>query len=312
MVTFSYEECLERSYRVNWKIKDVLGTMGFDLGRPWLPAPLSGASGIFCLNAEEKRKLTHVEMGAYAHLFGFVEAFIAPEMVALARDSETANEAAFEALTNFAAEEVKHMHLFREIRKRVDAELGFPLELLEGQDKVASAVLGRHRGAVLLLTAAIEWFTQYHFTSAMKDADELDPLTKEIFRCHWLEEAQHARLDHLETLRVFKDMSEADRDTAIEDLIWLLAAVDGLLQQQVAHDLRNLGRYLGRAFTEDERQDIHRGLLKAKRHCFIESGVVHPNFQELFLSVTTRAQQAKVQLAVGLLLQETPAHPASG
>lgn len=304
MAAYSYEECLERSYRINWKIKDVLGTIGFDPGRPWLPAALSGASGVLCLDADEKRKLTHVEMGAYAHLFGFVEAFIAPEMVDLARASETADRVAFEALTNFASEEIKHMRLFREVRKRVDQALGFPLELLEGQEQVAEVVLGRHRGAVLLLTAAIEWFTQHHFLSAMKDADELDPLTKEIFRCHWLEEAQHARLDHLETVRVFRDMTEADRDQAIEDLIWLLAAVDGLLQQQVAHDVNNLGRYLGRAFTAAERQEIHRSLLKAKRHCFIESGVSHPNFQELFLAVTTPVQQSGVRGAVGLLLQE--------
>lgn len=312
MAAYAYEECLERSYRINWKIKDVLGTVGFDLARPWLPAALSGAGGIFCLNSEEKRKLTHVEMGAYAHLFGFVEAFIAPEMVDLARDSEFVNRVAFEALTNFASEEIKHMRLFREVRKMVDRTLGFPLELLEGQDQVAKVVLGKHRGAVLLLTSAIEWFTQHHFLSAMKDADELDPLTKEIFRCHWLEEAQHARLDHLETVRVFRDMTEADRDQAIEDLIWLLAAVDGLLQQQVAHDVNNLGRYLGRAFTAPERQEIHRNLLRAKRHCFIESGVQHPNFQELFLAVTTPAQQAGVRGAVGLLLQEQQGPPAQG
>jgi hypothetical protein len=52
-------------------------------------------------------------MGAYAHLFGFVEEFIAPKMVALARDFEIEKREAFDALTNFAAEEVKHMNLFR-------------------------------------------------------------------------------------------------------------------------------------------------------------------------------------------------------
>ena len=55
-------------------------------------------------------------MGAYAHLFGYVEEFIAPTMVTLARDFAIDNRPAFDALTNFAAEEVKHMHLFRELR----------------------------------------------------------------------------------------------------------------------------------------------------------------------------------------------------
>lgn len=303
MSAYSYGDCLERSYRVNWKIKDVLGTLAFDPARPWLPAALSGAGGIRCLDAAEKRKLTHLEMGAYAHLFAFVEAFIAPEMLALAREAEFSDEAAFAALTTFASEEVKHMHLFRIVRRQVDELLGFPLELLDGAQEAAAAVLSRNRGAVLLLTSAIEWFTQQHYLSAMKDSDELDPLTKEIFRNHWLEEAQHARLDHLETLRVFKEMDEEERDTAIGDLVWLLAAVDGLLQRQVGHDLANLGTYLGRTLTEAEQKEIHQSLLKAKRHCFIESGVTHPNFQELFLSVTTPGQRAQVQGALDLLFQ---------
>jgi len=308
MVTYTYGGCIEQSYRVNWKIKDVLGTLEFDLNRPWLPAALSGGSGIFCLNPEEKKKLTHVEMGAYSHLFAFVETFIAPLMADLALDSQGENGEAFEALTNFASEEVKHMHLFREVAKRVDAKVGFPLQLVTGQVEVAHVVLSRNKGAVLLLTSAIEWFTQHHYVSSMSHSDELDPLTREIFRCHWMEEAQHARLDHLETLRLFKDMTEAERQEAVEDLIWLVAAVDGLLEQQAVLDVANLSKYLDRVFTAEERNEVLAGILKAKRHCFIESGVTHPNFLELFLSVTTSAQQAKVQGAVALLLQKGPFH----
>jgi hypothetical protein len=142
----------------------------------------------------------------------------------------------------------------------------------------------------------------------MRDSDELDPLTKEIFRSHWMEEAQHAQLDHLETVGLFRSMEEAEGDAAIEDLIWLLAAVDGLLQQQVGHDVVNLSRYLGRVFTPAERQEVREGLLRAKRHCFIESGVTHPNFLELFLSVTTPDQQARVQGALGLILRKHVGH----
>ncbi|MDR3682312.1 MAG: diiron oxygenase [Geothrix sp.] len=311
MATYSYGACIDQAYRVNWKIKDVLGTVDFDLARPWLPADLSGSGGLFCLSPEEKRKLTHVEMGAYAHLVGFLETFIAPLMVDLALDSEEEDRQAFEALTNFASEEVKHMHLFREVSRRVDAALGFPLKLIGGQGEVTRAVLSRNKGAVLLLTAAIEWFTQQHYVSSMNHADDLDPLTREVFRCHWMEEAQHARLDQLEGLRLFKDMTVIEREEAVEDLVWLLAAVDDLLERQTLLDGLNLERYLGRTFTDGERGEILEGLLKAKRHCFLESGVSHPNFLELFLSVTTPSQRARVQGAVGLLVQKRPAPWAS-
>ena len=168
---------------------------------------------------------------------------------------------------------------------------------------MARAVLGKSTGAVLLLTAAIEWFTQLHYLTAFKDDDALDGFTKHIFRHHWLEESQHAKMDHLETLRAFEHMTDAEKDTAIDDLIGLVAAVDGLLQQQTAFDVQNLERYLGRPLKEAQKQEIQAGVLRAKRYVFIESGVTHPNFQALFGAVTTSAQQAKVQRALDGLLR---------
>lgn len=303
METYSYADCLRNSYKVNWKISDVIGGKAFDTSRRWLPAQLSGADAITCLTEAERIKLTHVEMGAYAHLFGYVEEFIAPKVVALARDFELADREAFDALTNFASEEVKHMTLFREVRTMVDSTIGFPLALLPGAQDVARAVLAKHTGAVLLLTAAIEWFTQLHYLTCFKDDTALDPFTKHIFQSHWLEESQHARMDHLETLRAFRSMSDAETDVAIDDLIALVGAVDGLLQQQATFDVENLARYLGRRLSADEREQIQAGVLEAKRYTFIESGVTHKNFQALFAAVTTRAQQEKVQHALAGVLQ---------
>jgi para-aminobenzoate N-oxygenase AurF len=305
--TYSYTECLQNSYRVNWKIDEVLDGRRFDLSRRWLPAQLSGADAVAWLSRDEKTKLSHVEMGAYAHLFGYVEEFIAPKMARLAKDFEIDNREAFDALTNFAAEEVKHMNLFRELRGRIDQALGYPLALLPGEKDVARAVLSKHTGATLLLTDAIEWFTQLHYLSCFKDNDALDPFTRHIFKSHWLEESQHARLDHLETLRAFKDIDDHGRQVAIEDLIELVGAVDGLLQQQTAMDVDNFERYLGRTLDGAQRKEVYARVLDAKRYTFIESGVTHPNFVELFGAVTTPGQQAQVQKALTGVLQPAAA-----
>jgi hypothetical protein len=302
MSSYTYGECLQNSYRVNWKIGDVLGGRHFDTTRRWLPARLSGAGAVTCLAEPEKVKLSHVEMGAYAHLFGYVEEFIAPKVVTLAQDFAVDNREAFDALTNFAAEEVKHMNLFREIRTAVDDAVGFPLALLPNQQEVARAVLSKNTGAVLLLTAAIEWFTQLHYLTCFKDDDSLDAFTKHIFKSHWLEESQHARMDHLETLRAFATMPDAEKDMAIDDLIELVGAVDGLLQRQAAMDVDNLERYRDRPLGPAGRRDVEAAVLAAKRYTFIESGVVHPNFQTLFGMVATPAQQARVQGALGAML----------
>ena len=302
MSSYSYADCLQKSYRVNWKISDVMGGRHFDISRRWLPASLSGADRIACLAPAEKLKLSQVEMGAYAHLFGFVEEFIAPKVLDLARDVELKEREAFDALTNFAAEEVKHMILFREVRAVVDAALGFPLALLSGADQVARVVLRKHTGAVLLLTAAIEWLTQRHYLTSFQNDETLDPFTRHLFRAHWLEESQHARMDHLETLRAFRHMSEGEKDQAVDDLIELVDAVDGLLQTQARLDVDNLQACLWRKLSDGERAEVYAGVLAAKRYTFIETGVTHPNFQELFGLVTTPAQQARVQAALSSLL----------
>jgi hypothetical protein len=302
MPTYSYSRCLQNAYKVNWRIDEVLGERRFDPAKRWLPAALSGAPFVTCLDADEKRKLSHVEMAAYAHLFGYVEEFIAPKVTELARDFEVEGREVFDALANFAAEEVKHMNMFRQLRDRVNATLGVETRLLGDQAATARYVLSKSTGAVLLLTACIEWFTQLHYTEAFKDDDQLDGFTKEVFRAHWLEESQHAQMDHLETLRAFSGMDAEERDRAIDELIELVAAVDGLLQTQVGYDIENLSAYLGRSFTPAEVENLRAGLLKAKRWVFIESGVTHPRFQELFCEVTTRAQQERVGAALAGLL----------
>lgn len=306
MPAYSYADCLKNAYKVNWRIADVLGDRRFDPSKRWLPLELSGAPSVACLDEREKRVLTQVEAAAYAHLFGYVEEFIAPKVGALALDFEVDDRVAFDALTNFAAEEVKHMNFFRAVRDRIDAQLGFQHVLLGGEAQTARFVLGKSTGAVLLLTAAIEWLTQRHYLEGIKDDEGLDDFTRAIFEAHWVEESQHAKLDHLETVRAFASMTPEQRDRAVDDLIELVAAVDGLLKQQVEHDLVNLAARLGRVFDARERDELRRAILGAKRWTFVLSGVTHPRFQELFVEVTTPAQRERVGAALASLFQEEP------
>jgi hypothetical protein len=307
MPATAYARCLAHSQKINWRIDEVLGDRSFDSALRWLPLRLSGAPFVTCLDDEEKRVLTHVELASYAHLFGYVEEFIAPKVTELSQGFAVERREIFDALANFAAEEVKHMTLFRRLRQRVDEALGFETRLLGDQAATARYVLSKSTGAVLLLTACIEWLTQRHYTEAFREDDRLDPLVKDVFRAHWLEESQHAQLDHLETLRAFAGMDEAERDRAIDELIELVAAVDGRRRTQVGLDVDNLSRALGRDFPAREREDLERSLLRGKRWTFLESGVTHPRFRELFAEVATPAQQARVGEALAGLLAPVPA-----
>lgn len=298
----SYARCLKNAYKVNWRIEEVLGERRFDLARRWLPLRLSAAGRVTTLDADARRALTQVEMASYAHLFAYVEEFIAPKVTELSGDFRLEQREVFDALTNFAAEEVKHMNMFRRLRDRVNETLGFEARLIGDAQATARYVLSKSDAAVLLLTACIEWFTQLHYTEAFDGDADLDPFTQHVFRAHWLEESQHAQLDHLETLRAFAGLDAAGRERAIDELIELVGAVDGLLQVQAGHDLENFERHLGRALTPAQRDDVSDALLAAKRWTFLESGVTHPRFQELFVEVTTPAQQARVGAALATLL----------
>src|SRR5262245_54259268 len=95
--------------RTQGPLDDVIGDRHFDLSRRWLPMRLSGADRVACLSPAEKVKLSHVELGAYAHLFACLEEFIAPTMSMLARRLEGDDPATADALASCAADELKHV-----------------------------------------------------------------------------------------------------------------------------------------------------------------------------------------------------------
>jgi hypothetical protein len=298
----TYTEGRPVTDQMQWRIDDVIGNRHFDLSRRWLPLRLSGADRVACLSPAEKVKLTHVELGAYAHLFACLEEFIAPAMTMLARGLEQDDRARSDALATCAADELRHMNLFREIGARVDDALGLPLTLLPEARQIVEVVLSRHPAAVLLLTAAIEWLSQLHYLTCFVDDTALDPLTRHIFESHWREESQHARLEHAETLRAFRGLTLAQQERAIDDFIDLIAGMEGLLHIQARLDVENLQRCIWRRLEKSEQAEILSAVLAAKRDTFVESGLTHPNFQELLRMVATPAQQQKVRQAVGAAL----------
>jgi len=184
--------------------------------------------------------------------------------------------------------------------------LGFELDLLAGASSTAQFVLGKSTAAVLLFISVLEWMTQGHYIDAIQDDAALDPFAKSIFKAHWLEESQHAQLDHLETVRAFEALTPAGRERAIDELIEIVTAVDGLLRQQVGHDIANLERLLRRSFDARERAELEREVLRAKRWTFVLSGATHPRFQELFGQVATPEQQSRVGAALERIVAAEP------
>ena len=112
-----------------------------------------------------------------------------------------------------------------------------PRGLVPGREEVAQVVLDASPLTALLLTSMIEWFTQLHYVEHVRDWAELDELFRDILRFHWIDESRHAHMDSLLIDEIAGELTADQRDRAIDQLLELGGAVDGLLGQQVELDI---------------------------------------------------------------------------
>ena len=160
-------------------------------------------------------------------------------------------------------------------------------------------MLSKSTWAVLGLTLDIELFTQAHYRASIATDDELSPLWKDVFLFHWKEESQHAILDELEWKRENAKLTPDERDSAVDDLIALVAAVDGIVQAQAAADADYFLLQAGRSFDNAEQQVIRATLLQAYRWQYIFSGVEDQRFLDALGSMITADQGARITAALG-------------
>jgi len=297
-----YERTIETSKRVRWDIeKDVIRARRFDTTHKFLPDGLSLVDAFTTLSSGEKRFVSQIQGRTYANIFGLVERFINAKVLELSHDHWFGDQVALEALVRFSDEELKHQALFRRIDAMIDDVLPAGYRFDIDANGVARAVLGKSTWAVLGLTLDIELFTQLHYRQSIDPDAELSELFKDVFLYHWREESQHAILDELEWVRVDAALTEEQRDRAVDELIELVAAVDGILQIQAKADAMYFAATCGRAVGEAEAQIIEAGFLKAYRWQYIHSGVQHPQFGKVLSSLITEKQGQRIQAALATL-----------
>ena len=139
----------------------------------------------------------------------------------------------------------------------------------------------------MILTAIIEWFTQLHYIEHVRDDSDLDGLFRDLLRFHWIEEAQHAKLDTLLIGEVAERLTLEEREGAIDEVLELGGAIDGLLAQQVELNIEALEKVTGRTFTAAEKEEITTNTQRACRWTFLVSGLQHPNIVKAIGELTT-------------------------
>jgi len=302
MVThnYSYRDVLANSKKVAWTEDDVLNGRRFDLSKRFLPNSLSGVDEIDSLNEDEKLKLNQIMGNAYCHLFAFVEEFIVPTVTEETLRNPYGDEVRQRSLVRFTEEELKHQEMFRRSISLFTEQFGIAPQLIPGREEVAAVVRSKSELAVLLLIDLIEWFVQVHYTEHVLDKTELDGLFRDLLKHHWLDEAQHAKLDTMLIAEMVEGLSLAEREAAIDEVLELGGAIDGLLQQQIGLNIDALEVATGRVFREAERQEIGAKTLRAWRWTFLVSGLEHPKVVKLVGEIT-REGTAKIRSAAQAL-----------
>jgi hypothetical protein len=301
--TLRYAKCIEVSKRIRWEIdKDVFRGRTFDYTHKFLPNGLSKIEDFTYLTDEEKRLLSQVQGRTYANIFGLVERFINAKVLEVSRDHWLGDQTALEALIRFSDEELKHQEMFRCINEMIGADMPDGYVFAPDPNEVAAAVLSKSTWAVLGLTCHIELFTQAHYKQSIEPDADLSELFKDVFLFHWREESQHAILDELEWRRENDRLTDAERDQAVEDLIDLVVAVDGILQVQSEADANYFCMIAGRVFEAGERERVREGLLRAYRWQYILSGVQEPRFSGILGSLISEQQNDRIRAALCTLV----------
>jgi hypothetical protein len=298
-----YARCIAASKRVRWSIEqDVIRNRTFDTRDKFLPDGLSKVKEFTFLSGDEQRYLSQIQGRTYANMFGLVERYIDAKVLEISRDHWLGSQTALEALVRFSDEELKHQELFRRIEELVAEKMPAGYRFAFDPNAVAEAVLSKSTWAVLALTLHIELFTLMHYLQSIEPDEHLSPLFKDVFLYHWKEESQHAILDELELVRWDRTMSADARDQAVDELIQLVAAVDGILQRQATDDARYFAETCGRVLSSGDRDRLEIGLLRAYRWQYILSGAQHPHFIKVLTSLITEVQTGRIQTALASLM----------
>jgi hypothetical protein len=293
---FNYEATLASSLRAQWQLDDVLrDDQDLDFSRNFMPESLARTAALDELNPFEQRILNQISAHQYLSIFGVVEEFILPFLLDHARPSFREDDYRIRAILNFATEEAKHIHLFKRFHSAFVR--GFPVEcqVIGPSEAIGAEVLKHDPLAIGLVILMIEWMTQQHYLGSIRDDGDLDPLFKSLMKHHWMEEAQHAKLDTLIVDQLGRARSEAEIDKAIDEFFEIGAFLDEGLKTQAAFNLAALEKAIGR--NVEKKDEILAQQHQAARWTYIGSGMVHERFKASLESLSPRAAERIAEAA---------------
>lgn len=295
---FNFKDVLAVSQRAAWQIEDVLPESArLDFGRKFLPEALARTDAAPGLTDEQRQVLNQVRGHEYLTIFGLVEEFILPFVLDHARPQLNGDDERVRALLNFAGEEAKHIHLFKLFHKRFTDAFGTQCDVIGPPEAVATKVLGHDPLAVALLILHIEWMTQRHYVDSVRDNGDLDPLFKSLLKHHWMEEAQHAKLDTLMVAALSEGRDEAGIQKAIDEYLEIGLFFDEAFKIQAELNVAALEKATGTTIDPKVRSSLVEQQHQAIRWTYLGTGMTHPKFVATLEAISPAAAARIAEVA---------------
>ncbi len=278
---YEFRDTLVASYKINWRIKDIIGKdKQLDFTKPFVPESLARVEDLTFLNADEKRILNQIRGHAYLCIFGLVEEFILPFVLDHVRPELNGDDYRVRAFLQLASEEAKHIQLFKIFSEEFQKNFGSRCDIIGPPSEIAREVLSHQPLAVALAILHIEWMTQRHYIESVKDNQKLDAQFKSLLKNHWLEEAQHTKLDTLMVKAIADGMSAAEIKKAVDGYLEIGRFLDDGVKQQTLFDMEALERATGRKLSDSESENFILVQHQANRWTYLGTGMTHPKFLE--------------------------------
>ena len=278
---YSFKDVLENAEKIGWRVEDIIGgEKRLDFTRPFLPESLARVDSMDFLSSVEKRLLNQIRGYGYLYTFGLVEEFILPFVLDHVRPHLNENDYRTRALLRFAGEEAKHIQLFKQFAQEFKQGFPTPCETIGPPEDIAKAVLSYHPLGIALVILHIEWMTQRHYLESVRDDHALDPQFKSLLRHHWMEEAQHAKLDTLMVELMSEVGGAEDIEKGLGDYTALGGMLNAAFREQAEFDMQSFQLAAERVLDRDEQDRFRSIQIQALCWTFLGSGMTHPNFLE--------------------------------
>jgi len=290
--SLTYGEVYEKSLKAAWNLETFMRrdwrldcNLTFKPDLHWSPEVL--------LQTTEAQRIRISQIRAYSYLT--IICFIEEVSIALFTNILKSGLGVFSTdkqltLVNFMAEELKHTKVFQKFKQAFHDQSGIFCYTLTERQNFTRHLMERPSLTLLLLLYHKEVTTYFDYLDTIKArAIGLDPLFCELLRAHWVEEANHTKVDRLIFNDFLTELDETARLDGLRQFKQVVTIICGMLETQARFDLTTLYDWSGHRPEKPLRQLLLREQRRFYFNSYLLDGLLHKDFRRIFVGLHQQA-----------------------